>query len=738
MSAAACFRAFVGTALAWCALAEPALGARVTGRVTDRTGAPIEFATVSVPARRVGAVTDDRGEFAIELPDGAATLEFSQIGYLRVRLAVDVRAGLAPIAVTLAEAPVPVTEVQVTASSFGQSGKAEGAVVRRMDVVTTPGGAADVFQALRALPGIHAPTEGAAVYVRGGEPGETLVRLDGGEIGHPYHYESASGGLFSAFDAYMLKSAYFSSGGFSARYGGVLSGVLDIETQDPMNTRTVSTGANLAGGGASSSWSLVPDRLSLVATLRRSWPEVLMNLYGSSRDYVSPPVSTDGAVKLIGRYRPTGRASLLYLGSGDGLTMWWNILNTRERLRSAGETHFGSLQVSDVIAGRVAVKGNAAFQAHERESRYASFGRTRRERNATAAIDAIWRPSDRHELSFGANVRRLGARIEGAWAADSTDYSAGAPVRRDDVDARTVSPGVFVEQKSRLVGPLYATLGVRVDRSSATGTWTTDPRAALAWRVDERQTVRLATGRYHQLPDAQYQDPVYGNPELGALRADHVIAGWEWKSEAANARVELYRKDYGDLVTQDSIRFYANGGHGRARGVDVFLQGSRRWLSGWVSYGWLDAKRKVLDDPAEVPSASSVRHSLSAVGNWQASPRWIVGAHWKHSTGRPYTPIVGRTYDGAASLWRPVFGTHGSAEYPAYDRLDVRVTRLFSLPRGAGLPPSSVCVAYVEGLNVLATRNVLEYVWNSDYSRRYTLDSYFSRRLLVAGVQLTW
>ena len=75
---------------------------------------------------------------------------------------------------------------------------------------------------------------------------------------------------------------------------------------------------------------------------------------------------------------------------------------------------------------------------------------------------------------------------------------------------------------------------------------------------------------------------------------------------------------------------------------------------------------------------------------------------------------------------------------PDYHRLDVRITRLFSLPRGAGVPASSVCAAYVEAMNVLAIRNPLEYVYNSDYSRRYTRDSYFSRRFLVAGVSLTW
>ena len=58
--------------------------------------------------------------------------------------------------------------------------------------------------------------------------------------------------------------------------------------------------------------------------------------------------------------------------------------------------------------------------------------------------------------------------------------------------------------------------------------------------------------------------------------------------------------------------------------------------------------------------------------------------------------------------------------------------------RAAGVPASGVCVAYVEAMNVLGTPNVLGYVYNSDYSRRYEDYSYFSRRILVAGVSLSW
>jgi vitamin B12 transporter len=250
--------------------------------------------------------------------------------------------------------------------------------------------------------------------------------------------------------------------------------------------------------------------------------------------------------------------------------------------------------------------------------------------------------------------------------------------------------------------------------------------------------LRLASGRYHQLPAPEHLDPVYGNPRLAPLRADHVIFGWEWRENATNVRVEAYHKDYRGLVTQDSLTFYANGGHGRARGVDVFVQGRVTWLSGWLSYGWLDARRKELDDPRELPSPHGVRHTLTLVGQYQLASAWQLGLRYGMSSGRPYTPVVGRTWDADRAMWRPVFGENHSGLLPDYHRVDLRVTRLFSMPKGFGLPASSVCVAYVETLNLLDTPNVLDFTYSDDYAERRERESYFGRRLAVAGVSLSW
>jgi vitamin B12 transporter len=718
--------------------ASAAQAAQVTGTVVDEHGRPVEYCTVSIAALKRGAAADDQGRFTLELPAGRHVLEVAQLGYERSRVTLEV--GEAPLAFTvkLKEEPIPLAEVAVTASAFGKTGKGEGATLRRMEVFTTPGGAADVFQSLRTLPGINAPNEGAAVYVRGGPPDETLIRLDGGEMGHPYHYEGASGGLFSSLDTYMLRSAFFSSGGFSAKYGGVLSGVLDIETQDPLNLRTVTAGANLAGGGTSTSWAIVPDKLSFIGAMRYGDPRLLFRIYGTTNDYEVTPRGTDGTGKLLWRYSGTGRASLLYLDSRDRTQLTVDHLNTRASYGERGRTQMGVLQFTDVVAEKLVLKGQVTGQYWQRNWHFAEFGGGECERNAQANLDATWSLGSRNEVSFGFNLRRRNAEIDGLYAADSTDYASGAPARRYVSRPSVSYPGFYLENKMRVWGPLYATAGARADYASSSDSWTVDPRAALAWRFDDRQIVRLATGRYHQLPRNQYLDPVYGNPKLGSMRADHVIAGYEWSSDHSNVRLEAYRKSYHDLITNQASTFYANGGHGYATGIDAYVKGNVKWLSGWVSYGYLDSKRKEFSNPRQVPSTYGVAHSVTVVGTYQYNSAWSVGSRYSASSGRPWTPVISASYDATRDLWRPAFAEDNSANLPAYHRLDLRITRLFSMPRGLGFPASGVCVAYCEGLNVLGINNVLDYSYTADYSQKHARDSYFSRRMLVAGVGLSW
>ena len=82
---------------------------------------------------------------------------------------------------------------------------------------------------MQIIPGvIFTGDQGGQLYIRGGSPVQNKVLLDGMTIYSPFH----SIGLFSVFDADIIKTTDVYTGGFSAEYGGRVSSIMDIKTKD--------------------------------------------------------------------------------------------------------------------------------------------------------------------------------------------------------------------------------------------------------------------------------------------------------------------------------------------------------------------------------------------------------------------------------------------------------------------------------------------------------------------------
>jgi len=137
-----------------------------------------------------------------------------------------------------------------------------GTSLRRIDIYTMPGGTGEMLQTLQALPGTTRAGDGADLYVRGGDPEETPVFVNGGRLAFPGRWESLNGSTMGVLDANVLSKAYFSAGGFSARYGNALSGVVDVESQGRPQQARWRAGINLVSAGASVFRPLVPGSTS--------------------------------------------------------------------------------------------------------------------------------------------------------------------------------------------------------------------------------------------------------------------------------------------------------------------------------------------------------------------------------------------------------------------------------------------------------------------------------------------
>jgi len=122
-------------------------------------------------------------------------------------------------------------------------------------------GEADVIKIIQLLPGAKSGREGFNdLYVRGGQPDQNLILLDGLPLYNPNHLL----GLFSVFNPSVLKQIELLKGGFPARYGGRLSSVINLTTKD----------GNLRRFGGEGKLGLLTSRLMLEGPLmkdRASW-----------------------------------------------------------------------------------------------------------------------------------------------------------------------------------------------------------------------------------------------------------------------------------------------------------------------------------------------------------------------------------------------------------------------------------------------------------------------------------
>ncbi len=198
------------------------------------TGVPIDFANVYLKENFQGAVTDDIGFFTIpNVKPGTYTLFCSYLGYDSAQATVTVVAGkVTHQNLYLKKADKMLDEVTVSAEAQAkkeetQIGKTK-ITIKDMERLVTFGGEPDLVQSLQVLPGVYSSgDQGGQLYVRGGSPVMNKVLLDGMTIYQPFH----SIGLFSVFDADVIRSADVYSAGFGAEYGGRISAIVDVRTR---------------------------------------------------------------------------------------------------------------------------------------------------------------------------------------------------------------------------------------------------------------------------------------------------------------------------------------------------------------------------------------------------------------------------------------------------------------------------------------------------------------------------
>ena len=250
---------------------------RISGTVTSETGEPLPGANVSLEGTLLGASTDAQGHYVIvNVRPGVYTLKVQYIGYQTVRLrGVQVIADQTTVVnVKLRETAVNLgKEVVVTAERpLIQRDLTSKVVTMTADEIQAMP-VNNVQEVLATQPGVAVLTgtpiakagynaQGIEDFrLRGGRNNEVGLYIDGVKVSNPVY-----GGFGTHINNAAIAQLSIVSGGFSAKYGNALSGMINLTTKEagPRPTGSVNYQSSRPFG-----WKRLSSGQSLVKNLQR-------------------------------------------------------------------------------------------------------------------------------------------------------------------------------------------------------------------------------------------------------------------------------------------------------------------------------------------------------------------------------------------------------------------------------------------------------------------------------------
>ncbi|GAB5520077.1 MAG: carboxypeptidase regulatory-like domain-containing protein [Rhodothermales bacterium] len=692
-----------------CAPGAWAQNATIRGFITDGAdGEPLEGVNVILlndQDRFLGASTNNDGFFAIpQVAPGDYVLQASYIGYITVRDTLVLGAGeILTNRYTLNADEANLDEVVVEAEreAAGAARVVAGQqTVRASDIelIPSPDVSGDIANYLTTLPGVVSTGDrGGQLFIRGGEPTQNLVLLDGIPIYQPFHIV----GFYSAFPSDIINLADVYAGGFESKFGGRLSSVLDISTRNGNKRR-------LAGAA-----SVAP----FVSSLRLEGPIV--------RDHVSFMVSAreslieQGASKLVDQTLPYNfgdRFAKLHANLGESSQISVTGLSTYDRADLGTNIEDKIVDIGDVPPQEVTWSNNAIglrylllpvslpmlaeilLNGTQLDSEVGTPGNperraTTRQINAAVNATSFLRTLDIN-WGFFLNTYTLENELD--------DLFQNISLSRESV----TEAGGYFQTDIRVGRDLNVVTGVRLQSFPSKSVSYLEPRVKAVWRYGA-QRFSAAWGIYHQqivgLTDRRDAGNIFtpwtASPLGSVPEAMHTLVGWQGTFGSLDLSVEGFHKNLKDLyisewtaLPRSSTRLQQ--ADGVAQGIDLRMEVTRPGFHVLASYGLANveyqAGQRTLpiwygDGAGEFHPPHDRRHQVTLLLNLEIAG-FRLNTQWQYGSGLPYNQAVG--FDSYVLVSRPtinffnrepfdrvIYDEPYGGRLPDYHRIDVSLER---------------------------------------------------------------
>lgn len=577
----------------------------VFGTVQDAiTGENLPNALIRVKGASMGTITNKDGYFALpQVPNDTSTIEVSYVGYKNAEIKLIPGKTRRTLLIQMEENAIELSEFTVVENqrrTVRYGDEISQMTIDPKNLAALPSlGEFDIFRSLQLLPGIGGTDEtSSALTIRNSPSAHNLVLFDGFTIYRLDHFF----GVYSAINSDAVRDIQIYKGGFGAKYGGRVSGVVDITgNTGSFNEPTYSFGVNLLSARFSINAPIDGGRGAFHISGRRAYTDIIRsrlfeNLYRNFREQSNDlnQINANDVLRpdfhfydlnLKGSYKLTQRDNLsltLYSGrdnldtsfediiadpndprriqritqvnenanwgnTGVGLT-WsrnWN-RNIYSSLQFAYSKHFFDYIFSDTT------KNN---QGDIR--RFYGVNRLNDVEDLQFNFKNEFSIGDRHKLDFGVNASRLEVMNESVVTDQNTQTQ---PLANTGSSGSIIS--LYASDKFYITPRFLINPGMRMSFTSVSNDNYFSHRLGAIYTLTPSLEIKASTGKYFQIIREQIFDDPFSNNQDGwvlsdentdatrrrdpnfvtVMEADHFIAGFQYDKNSLTIDVEFYTK----------------------------------------------------------------------------------------------------------------------------------------------------------------------------------------------------
>ncbi len=656
----------------------------ISGKAQTEKGEPLPGVNIFIENSYDGASTDADGNFMFKTSEtGNRTLKATFIGYKTWQMGIFISENT-KVQIEMKESVNTLDAVTITAGSFAAADESRASIMKPLDIYTTPSANGDVMAAMRTMPGTQAAADDGRLMVRGGDVYETKTYIDGLIAAKPYYSKTPDIATRGRFTPSLFSGVMFNSGGYSAEYGQALSSVLVLNSND-LATEDV-TGISLLtiGGEASTTQRMKNSSVSLSGSYTNL--SLYDKLFNSTIDWQKPVKAINGTA--VYRYKTKKNGMLKgYVTSDYGNLSYYvptAIENQNMLISSKGLTTYSNFSYKDCFSEKSCYKIGVSSTSQNNRIGLGDNSVETTDLNIETRFTVVHDISEGVKLTWGAN-ETYNKLNEDYLEITGQTYNLGYT---DNLI------GGFIESEIKFTKNLAIRPGLRSEYTTVLNKWNLAPRFAIALKTGKDAQLSAAWGLYHQTPQSEY---LKIDTNLDFEKATHYVLSYQFGEVSKRLfRVETYYKTYNDLITWQTSGFnlptnLKNNGSGYAGGLDIFWrdQKSIKGFDYWITYSFIDTKRKYMDYPEKVSPDFISNHTFSVVGKyWLHKINTQVGLSFTAASGRPFND------PNAADFMKE--------KTKPYSDLSLNFSHIFYIG-------NQYSVLYFSMNNVLGNENVLSY-----------------------------